>query len=121
MKAFSWQMVFLVFGISGILWIIPWIIFAADSPQTSKWMTEKEKDLIADGLVEESNDKSFDVVEKGEKIKYLVNDDEDEFESTYSKESDKKISIPWKTILSSKPVYAVIECQFTTGYTFYVS
>jgi ACS family hexuronate transporter-like MFS transporter len=44
-----WQMVFLIIGLIGFLWLIPWFIFFKSKPKNHPWITDKEKDFILDG------------------------------------------------------------------------
>jgi len=47
--AFGWETTFIVIGASGMLWIIPWLIFNKNKPKYHKWITEKEKAHIVSG------------------------------------------------------------------------
>jgi len=57
---FSWQMVFVVIGLVGLLWLIPWIILVKAPPKTHPWITDEEREYILTGQrgddVEESSD-----------------------------------------------------------------
>lgn len=45
----GWQLVFYVFGLSGIVWFPYWIWFAYESPETHPYITNEEKQLIKAG------------------------------------------------------------------------
>lgn len=47
---FGWRSVFYVCGIIGLLWYIAWILFIKETPETDKWITEKEKNYILKSL-----------------------------------------------------------------------
>lgn len=55
---FSWQMVFVVVGLVGLLWLIPWLILVKAPPGSHPWITEEEKAYILTGQRrnEESNE-----------------------------------------------------------------
>lgn len=46
---FSWQMVFVVVGIVGLLWLVPWIILVKAPPGQHPWITEAERNYILTG------------------------------------------------------------------------
>ena len=46
---FSWQMVFVVIGMLGFLWLIPWIILVKAPPKSHPWITDKEREYILTG------------------------------------------------------------------------
>ena len=46
---FSWQMVFVVIGLVGLLWLIPWIILVKAPPAAHPWLTEEERQYILSG------------------------------------------------------------------------
>ncbi|MDO6619162.1 MULTISPECIES: MFS transporter [unclassified Shewanella] len=46
---FSWQMVFVVIGLVGLLWLIPWIILVKAPPKSHPWITEEERQYILTG------------------------------------------------------------------------
>jgi ACS family hexuronate transporter-like MFS transporter len=46
---FSWQMVFVVVGLVGLLWLIPWLVLVKAPPGSHPWITEEEKEYILTG------------------------------------------------------------------------
>ena len=46
---FSWQMVFVVVGLVGLLWLIPWLILVKAPPGSHPWISEEEKQYILTG------------------------------------------------------------------------
>jgi len=46
---FSWQMVFVVVGLVGLLWVIPWVVLVKAPPGTHPWITEQEREYILTG------------------------------------------------------------------------
>ena len=46
---FSWQMVFVVIGMLGFLWLIPWIILVKAPPKSHPWITVQEREYILTG------------------------------------------------------------------------
>ena len=46
---FSWQMVFVVIGLLGLLWLIPWLILVKSPPKSHPWITDEEREYILTG------------------------------------------------------------------------
>ena len=49
---FGWRTTFLIIGATGMLWIIPWLIFNKKRPKYHPWITDEEKDYIVSGRYE---------------------------------------------------------------------
>ncbi len=49
---FGWKTTFIIIGASGLLWIIPWLIFNKKRPEEHPWITEEEKNHIVSGRYE---------------------------------------------------------------------
>ncbi len=41
-----WPSIFYILGTVGIIWTLLWIIFASDSPETNRFISNKERDYI---------------------------------------------------------------------------
>lgn len=46
---FSWQMIFILVGLTGLLWLIPWMILVKKPPKQHPWITETERHYILTG------------------------------------------------------------------------
>ena len=46
---FSWKAIFIIIGLIGLLWLIPWIILVKAPPKSHPWLTEEERDYILTG------------------------------------------------------------------------
>ncbi len=46
---FSWKMVFVVIGLTGLLWLIPWVILVKAPPGSHSWISDEEKEYILSG------------------------------------------------------------------------
>ncbi|MBQ4833779.1 MFS transporter [Pseudoalteromonas sp. MMG010] len=46
---FSWQMVFVVVGVMGFLWLVPWLVLVKAPPGSHPWITEEEREYILTG------------------------------------------------------------------------
>tara|TARA_R110001583_G_scaffold42626_1_gene135508 strand:+ start:2959 stop:4257 length:1299 start_codon:yes stop_codon:yes gene_type:complete len=55
---FSWQMVFVVIGLIGLLWLIPWIILVKAPPKSHPWITDEERAYILTGQQNTDADES---------------------------------------------------------------
>jgi len=58
---------FVIIGVLGFLWIIPWLIFNKTNPKNHPWITDEEKKHIESGRLEsrqnKEDDKSLSVIE----------------------------------------------------------
>jgi ACS family hexuronate transporter-like MFS transporter len=46
---FSWQMIFILIGVLGLLWLIPWMILVKAPPKNHPWITDEEREYILSG------------------------------------------------------------------------
>jgi ACS family hexuronate transporter-like MFS transporter len=46
--AFGWKMTFVLIAVLGLIWIIPWWIINKATPDKHSWITQEERDFIAD-------------------------------------------------------------------------
>ena len=46
---FNWKAIFVIVGLLGFLWLIPWLILAKAPPSEHAWITEEEKTYILEG------------------------------------------------------------------------
>ncbi len=56
---FSWQAIFVLVGLVGLLWLIPWLVLVKAPPGQHPWITEEEREYILSGqqnTVEEGAD-----------------------------------------------------------------
>ncbi|KAK4874653.1 hypothetical protein RN001_014013 [Aquatica leii] len=74
----SWESVFYIFGIIGIIWFVLWVILCYSDPQTHPFITKNEKIFLEKELTGVSKDKK---------------------------------KIPWKHILKSEPLWALVFAQ----------
>ena len=81
----SWQTVFIVIGVLGLLWLIPWVILVKAPPKTHPWITAEEREYILTGQ------------KKSAQI-----DDEDEYTPTTSELLKHKQS--WGVIIASAAI-----------------
>ncbi len=59
---FSWQMIFVVVGLIGLLWLIPWLYLVKSPPKDHPWLSDDEKQYILSGQKNQDidNDGDFD-------------------------------------------------------------
>jgi len=43
---YSWQTIFVIVGLIGLLWLIPWMVLVKAPPKSHPWITEEEKEYI---------------------------------------------------------------------------
>ncbi|VDM80509.1 unnamed protein product [Strongylus vulgaris] len=87
---FSWSAPFYAFGCAGVLWSIIWCIVSAKSPSEHRYITEEERTYIT------------------EKIGKVATG------------NMTLTTLPWKTILLSLPVWAIVICNFCRSWTFFL-
>jgi ACS family sodium-dependent inorganic phosphate cotransporter len=47
---YGWASIFYTFGAIGLVWFILWVLIVRKSPQSDKWITQKEKDYIMNNI-----------------------------------------------------------------------
>lgn len=45
----SWQATFIVIGILGLLWLVPWLVVYKSGPESHPWLSESEREYILTG------------------------------------------------------------------------
>jgi ACS family hexuronate transporter-like MFS transporter len=55
----GWQTTFIIIGLAGLLWLIPWLVINKKTPDGHPWITDEERQYILDGK------KGPDPAEKG--------------------------------------------------------
>lgn len=46
---FSWKAIFIIIGITGLLWLVPWWILVKSPPKNHPWITDEEREYILTG------------------------------------------------------------------------
>ncbi|AZQ60364.1 MFS transporter [Maribacter sp. MJ134] len=59
---FGWKSTYVILGVIGLLWVIPWFILNKSKPEDHPWITEEERNLILNDRIENN-----DVVVEGAK------------------------------------------------------
>ena len=54
---FSWQMIFVVVGLVGLLWLIPWLYIVKSPPKDHPWLSDEERQYILSGQENQDQDK----------------------------------------------------------------
>jgi ACS family hexuronate transporter-like MFS transporter len=60
---FSWQAIFILVGLVGLLWLIPWLIVVKSPPGDHPWITEEERQYILTGQKNEVTTEAKNAVE----------------------------------------------------------
>ncbi|MEM7281434.1 MAG: MFS transporter [Pseudomonadota bacterium] len=55
---FSWKAIFIIVGITGLLWLIPWMFLVKAPPKAHPWITDDERNYILSGQQNEQSDDS---------------------------------------------------------------
>lgn len=57
---FSWNMIFILVGLTGLVWLIPWMILVKSPPKSHPWITEEERQYILSGQNNQDVDQDGD-------------------------------------------------------------
>ncbi len=57
---YGWRVTFIIIGVIGFVWIIPWLIFNKKKPKLHPWITDEERDHIISGRLEGREDSEND-------------------------------------------------------------
>jgi len=60
---FSWKAIFIVVGVLGLLWLIPWMFIVKSDPKSHPWLSDKEKEYILSGQQNYTMDKEGKIEE----------------------------------------------------------
>jgi cyanate permease len=91
---FGWPMLFYSFGSLGFVWFAAWVFFGASTPERSRWLSQAERDEIAQLQVQTLVDDACD---------------------------DVPSPVPWVQILSSPPVWAIVLSSFSFNWFSYIA
>ncbi|CAL2078961.1 MFS transporter, ACS family, hexuronate transporter [Tenacibaculum sp. 190524A05c] len=80
---FGWKTTYIILGLIGLIWVIPWLVINKSNPKNHPWITDEEKGIIFGDQVEEVEE---------------------------STENKKSLSL--KEILSFKESWGVLLCRF---------
>jgi len=53
---FSWKIIFILVGLTGLLWLIPWMVLVKAPPKSHPWISEEERDYILSGQLNQDLD-----------------------------------------------------------------
>jgi len=57
---FSWKAIFVIVGLTGLLWLIPWLILVKAPPQEHPWITPEEREYILTGQKNQDSESGND-------------------------------------------------------------
>jgi ACS family hexuronate transporter-like MFS transporter len=43
---FSWQIIYIIVGLVGLLWLVPWLLIVKSPPEKHPWLTDNERNYI---------------------------------------------------------------------------
>lgn len=52
---FGWKATYVILGLLGLIWVIPWLIINKTSPQIHPWITDEEKNLLLNDNIANDN------------------------------------------------------------------
>lgn len=57
---FSWNMIFILVGLTGLVWLIPWLILVKSPPKSHPWISDEERQYILSGQQNQDLDQDGD-------------------------------------------------------------
>ena len=57
---FSWQAIFILVGLTGLLWLLPWMVVVKAPPKSHPWLSDEERHYILSGQQVEENQEDVD-------------------------------------------------------------
>ncbi|ELU12188.1 hypothetical protein CAPTEDRAFT_177109 [Capitella teleta] len=93
----GWQACFYFYGVLGMLWFIAWWMVSSESPASHPTISQDERNYIETSLQEGNS------VATNNKV--ITN---------------KNVKTPWKSFVTSPPVYAIIVANFCRSWSFYL-
>ncbi|MEO0552637.1 MAG: MFS transporter [Bacteroidota bacterium] len=58
---FNWQIIFILVGVAGLLWLLPWMYLVKSPPKDHPWITDEERKYILVGQINEDTDEANEV------------------------------------------------------------
>ncbi|XP_005184461.1 sialin isoform X1 [Musca domestica] len=114
----GWPLAFYVFGILGIVWFAFWMYLVYDKPSMHPRINPNEREYIerCTGLMEKISEPK---IPRG-----TLSCSEDENEDNYqidmsSNDNTSTPSIPWRSIMTSVPLWAILITQCGQSWAFY--
>lgn len=52
---FGWKSTYIILGVLGLLWVIPWLVLNKAKPEKHPWITDEEKNLILNDRIENND------------------------------------------------------------------
>lgn len=52
---FGWKSTYIILGVVGLLWVIPWFILNKSNPEEHPWITDEERDMLLNDRIENNN------------------------------------------------------------------
>jgi MFS transporter, ACS family, solute carrier family 17 (sodium-dependent inorganic phosphate cotransporter), other len=114
--ASGWESVFYCFSAFSLVWLVPWALFAASTPEKHPFVSAEERIYIRAVTAE-----SGLVVTDSLPQQQLMNaiDEADLFSDARS-DDGRRAMPPWRAIFSSTAVWAVCVANFANNWAFYV-
>ncbi len=57
---FTWNMIFILVGLTGLVWLIPWMILVKSPPKSHPWISDEERQYILSGQKNQDLDQDGD-------------------------------------------------------------
>ncbi|MDA9070677.1 MFS transporter [bacterium] len=52
---FGWKSTYVILGVVGLLWVIPWLIINKSNPKDHPWITNEERNMLLNDRIENNN------------------------------------------------------------------
>jgi MFS transporter, ACS family, solute carrier family 17 (sodium-dependent inorganic phosphate cotransporter), other len=122
---FGWPSVFYIFGASGAVWVIIWISRTYNDPADHPRMSVAERTLLLTMRAQETAQEAADsTAAKTVDTKICdteaLNTKSTDTKTADTKTPDTKSSVPWKKLLGSSAVWALIVNHFCSNWGLYM-
>uniref|UniRef100_A0A1I8P2I3 Major facilitator superfamily (MFS) profile domain-containing protein n=1 Tax=Stomoxys calcitrans TaxID=35570 RepID=A0A1I8P2I3_STOCA len=120
----GWPLAFYVFGILGIIWFVFWMYLVYDKPSVHPRISAKEREYIERciGVTKKLDPKSDNNYAQEEAAVDSDADASDDYRVNVSSSVESHsapASIPWRAIMTSVPLWAILITQCGQSWAFY--
>lgn len=124
----GWEAAFYIFGTFGIVWCFFWAFFVSDTPHKHPFISQAEKDLIEISLGKRPLVASLSRSTSVTSANSLVSDldgstmcagDDEQIIPIDETEQGVKLKVPWKSIATSVPFWAIMIAHSCQNWGFY--
>ncbi|KAM6355430.1 sialin isoform 3-T3 [Podargus strigoides] len=118
----NWVYVFYIFGALGVLWFFFWMWLVSDTPETHRSISHAEREYILSSLKDQMNTTCRPQTPRSIKLPVLKKPrilSVAPVSQPHVYQLSTQKSVPWRPILGSLPLWAIVVAHFSYNWTFY--